>query len=69
MHLYEICCAERKRLTAVNGVIALEKRASLAAVGQANAGIRQYRYLHCIQGFLTFETVMAKPIRFLPAVA
>ena len=43
MHLYEICCAERKRLTTVNEVIALEKRANLAAVGQANAGIGQYR--------------------------
>ena len=43
MHLYEICCAERKGLTAVNEVIALEKRANLAAVGQANAGIGQYR--------------------------
>jgi hypothetical protein len=43
MHLYEICCAERKRLTMVSEVIALEKRANLAAVGQANAGIGQYR--------------------------
>ena len=43
MHLYKICCAERKRLTTVNEVNALEKRANLAAVGQANAGIGQYR--------------------------
>jgi hypothetical protein len=43
MHLYEICCAERKRLTAVNEVIALEKRASLAVVAQANAEIGQCR--------------------------
>jgi hypothetical protein len=41
--LDEICCAERKRLTMVSEVIALEKRANLAAVGQANAGIGQYR--------------------------